>query len=803
MIERELPGCHLYKPEFEVYDSVEDCYMARPQLLRQLLSLLPAEKSDTAPQHILVLGGCGMGKTTLLRLFADAVRFDTQINQRWLPISLPEEQYNVIGLADFWRNCLNGLVSSLCLSGQDNQAQTLYRDMDGLGKGNESGLLDLLLIEARRTNKALVLLIDNLEHLLERLEKVHRVFFEVLQCHPELMVIGACSYQFKDGYLNYAVSENLFTVFELDRLNENDIRTTVKQIAERENNPNIAGFLAERPTRLNNLLDLSGGNPRTTMLLYPLVTLASNGDLLSSLERLLDHITPWYKARLINLTTSCQQLIDVLACNWNPVSEKHIADRLSWNQDKVAQELVQLQRHAYIRQVQSSEKVPCFYIGERFFNIWYLARISQNLVSGPNWIVCVLSCFFTPEELENHARQHLLVPPANYHDVRYTLALAAAVKIPAMSNALEHVVLRALIDKQADPHKINQLFDRHASHSCSPDKMKCIRDRIAMRKKLVKVLSDTDLMVASFCECFLGSPSFSEADRLAIIANAETLSPGRWVMLDQYLEDEAKRWRKALGSHSASLYRSIESGEMQSLIDTQGAESAAEHWQEPVLAAISWEAWISRNDKVSQQHALYTEDIYLRAIESDTELAILWDNLGNLLHLHLNRSDEAARAYRRAIDISNNPASYNNLAWLLYRQDRAFNEAIRLAKQAVKMDPTNPYSIHTLAALLVRDNDLATATPYIRSFIEHGGEEFHSSVWPDTLVLFHEIVKTGSADEALVILKESGSGDRWRPLREALTAIACNNPRHVRSIPTEIRGHTREILGCLIADNPT
>lgn len=64
---------------------------------------------------------------------------------------------------------------------------------------------------------------------------------------------------------------------------------------------------------------------------------------------------------------------------------------------------------------------------------------------------------------------------------------------------------------------------------------------------------------------------------------------------------------------------------------------------------------------------------------------------------------KAEAAYREALSIDDhNGRAYNNLAFLLAEQSNSLDEAVRLARQAMLLEPTNPMAIDTLGFALLQ-----------------------------------------------------------------------------------------------------
>jgi hypothetical protein len=99
----------IYNPALLKKEDLIRGFVARQPLLDRLLDELRREQPGSTPQHQLIIGQRGFGKTTLLRRLAFAVQDDAGLTAAWMPLVFPEEQYNVAGLADFWLNCVDAL----------------------------------------------------------------------------------------------------------------------------------------------------------------------------------------------------------------------------------------------------------------------------------------------------------------------------------------------------------------------------------------------------------------------------------------------------------------------------------------------------------------------------------------------------------------------------------------------------------------------------------------------------------------------------------------------------------------------
>lgn len=106
-----LHRLRVYNPSRMTDQEITLLFAVREEILQRLLADLSGEVPDSRPQHHLLVGQRGMGKTTLLLRIAAALR-TTPLRDRFIPLSFAEEQYTIDRLSQFWLNCLDSLADS-------------------------------------------------------------------------------------------------------------------------------------------------------------------------------------------------------------------------------------------------------------------------------------------------------------------------------------------------------------------------------------------------------------------------------------------------------------------------------------------------------------------------------------------------------------------------------------------------------------------------------------------------------------------------------------------------------------------
>jgi tetratricopeptide (TPR) repeat protein len=387
-----LHGVAVYNPRLWSDQELKDYFVVRQEVLENLLTAL---RQETRPHRILV-GQRGMGKSTLLRRLALAVEEDEELRLRWLPLTFPEEQYNVSSLADLWRNCLDSLCDRWENQGKSGKANTLENKIDTLA---DEDTLSSLLAEADKTGQGFLLLIDNLDLILDRLKEEQADLLRILEEEPRLLLLAA-SVRKLEGPFAKIPSDRL------DKISFEEMQNMLRKIAELGGKKeHIQNLLEHNRPRIRTLYELTGGNPRTIVLLY--TVLAPDGDVRSDLEGLLDLVTPLYKARFEELSPQGQQVMDALAMHWHPMTARQAADSLDWDINLTSSQLHRLVQQGLVDKVPPVDKRTTFQIDERFFNIWYLMRASRRVRRKFMHLVYFLKLLYTDEEMEAQGRRLL------------------------------------------------------------------------------------------------------------------------------------------------------------------------------------------------------------------------------------------------------------------------------------------------------------------------------------------------------------------------------------------------------------
>lgn len=727
----------LYNPRLWNANEVRAYYVARPVLLDRIVDDLKREDANNRPQHRLIVGLRGMGKSTLLRRLAVAVEDDAQLNASWLPLSFPEEQYNVASLSDFWLNCLDALSDLLESRGQTAESAKLDAEVEQLDRKDGEGALCALLRTAGTLQRRLLLLVDNIDLVFERIKTEDWKLREALQAHPEILIVGASAKVLEDTYNYQAAFYDFFKIDELRGLTEAEMRETIVNLARLNKADHIIERIDADPARLRVLHTLTGGNPRTAVLLYGVLLKGIDGDVRSDLEGLLDEVTPLYKARFEELPPQSQQLLDKLALHWHPASAAVLTKQLGWKVNLVSAQLDRLIGAGIVEKVKAPKsKRLNFQIGERFFNIWYLMRTSRRLRRRLIWLVECLRGLYSNAELQAIAKQRMAQVDNDIRDAETLVALSDALDDKAYKRALIDRTLE-LLHSDTTQIVISELFDFEGEDKEIQQRHALIEVRQQVNHALNTLAKDK-----AHCEIstLLETSIMSSAEYAKLKVALDEKTPAEFSEIaTRYLSKSAQLGTKAFGIKLTRLLASAtQSGLMNDIEDREGAAAFSIRKGEPCLIAL---IRILKSES-GRKRIRWQEADCNTVLSFDDSGYVPWISLSTSLALQ-NNNARAVHAANKALSIDGLPVSlaFAPIAVLLAARD--VNWPASMATLLTRFDPANSDNWE----LLPQVAGMAYSTGEIRKLLDLWDTTFPNG----ELLPFREALNAASHNDASLL----------------------------------------------------
>ncbi len=421
-----------YNPALLDIDELVRSFVARGELLELILGDL----RENRRVHRLLLGQRGMGKTTLLRRVAAEVARDPVLTQRWMALTFPEEQYNVVTLSDFWANCLDAAADSLQAAGDRAGAERIDEALASLPSEEDARAAYALehLRALANAGKRLLLCVDNLQQVLGRLREHEQWALRRVLSETDALALLAASPALPEPAADYGAA--FYDFLQLTRLDALDFDAAIRMLdalAMQVDAPAVRAVVQSRPARLHSLHVLAGGNPRTLVMLFDLLKASPGEDTQRLLELLVDRATPLYKARFEELAEQAQVVLGALALHWHPATAAQLAEATRLDVNTVSTQLSRLHRDGLVLKVEiAGEARTGFLVAERFFNIWYLMRASRRLRGRVLGFARCLEAIYDEDGLRVLALRALQTPV----EPDWTAALSTVVRDLSLKRAL-------------------------------------------------------------------------------------------------------------------------------------------------------------------------------------------------------------------------------------------------------------------------------------------------------------------------------------------------------------------------------
>jgi tetratricopeptide (TPR) repeat protein len=786
----------VYNPQSLSREEAIAQFHARQALYRSLLDLL----REARPSHVLLIGTRGMGKTTLLQRIRFGVEESPDLNCRYLVLSFPEEQYNVNRLHHFLLNTVDALADTL---EQIGDTRTLAQVEDFVSscarvppEEIEAKVPKFLGEVGERLHRGFLLLVDNADRLFETIEDREQWRLrEILSSRSDLTFFGATT-QASDGI--YGPTRAFYEFFKVSRLTPlslEEVKSLLLRLSDAVEDKSEPGTVRQRmqdwldsdPARLRTLVQLTGGNPRTTVLLFHLVLDGLEGGAREYLEQLLDQCTPNYKGRIDDLPPQAQQVLDAIALRWDPATAHEIAEVTGLETGAVSTQLTRLVRQGILEKVDLGDSKRALYqVAERFFNIWYLMRASRRVRTRLRWFVEFLRVFYDSGELDNIAWERMnRLRGAGWGGQRdFENLFAFVIASGENTSKFEEFLRRECPDRERD---WAPFFASVAVSECAEDSL---TEEFVRLTRAVNAAKDEAKAAQSYLDTLRQRLDLvTEGERLA--RELVSKSPGSvdaLLVLSAILSLHRNYGREAEATLREAIQLNREDARPWAILGhhlTGVAErrpEAEEFFRRAAILTDHAANWAILGIYLSSESGREAdaETVLRRALQIDPTCVVAWLFLGKVL----GDTYEADEALRRVTDLDPGDSDgWALLAALQTRGRRPWDEVQASLESAVQADTSNPKLWRALGlsyALTGKPNDAEEA---FRKSIELRGDT--ETIRTLGVFLFCE---QGKADEGIQYLRQAIQPDRSDSLSRGVAQVilaACLGQNEPGDSPAE------------------
>ena len=760
--------------------------VAREHLLDNAIESLRGSVDRKSKSHLLFIGPRGIGKTHLLSCIEDAVQSDETLGASVVIVRFPEESNRTLSFADF-------LIGMCGILKEVLEDEPLWTDLFAAVETEEDDarvadtLVPKIREENRRRGRTLLVMLENLGEILGRqirdkndIASLRKFFMADNGC----LLLATAPLHF-DGITD--IGQPFYDFFDIQIIENLSFEETVEVIRlnlEWEKRKDILDTLEDMRPRLRALYQMTGGNPRLTMMLYELIAHESVTSVQDQFHLLLDRISPFYQGRLNDLPPGQRALLECLASMRDQEkTPAAIAARMRMSQQETSSLLKRLSDAHYLRIAPHprDRRSRLYTIREGFFDIWLAMNLSRGARNRLPFLLEFFSLFYPSIAAREDKRRQLrtkLLEEGSV-DAERTLDYLSEVgdegeratakfdmaRIYARRGDVEQAVSYVLEAAPLAGDGVSRSIARIVNSTFSaPDYLSEIEEMIAcwemhrsgeleefahrlaeMGEKLtLRTFSEARLAFLRDTLESVGSSEARIAQRLKIAAVLMDLA--RW-------EESEEQQRHALAEATAS------------------ANAKLVAWASNELAQL-----LQRTNRLGE-----AEPLMRRALEIDEAafgkqhptVAIGLNNLAQVLQA-TNRIEEAEPLMRRALEIDKaafgeqDPTvaiGLNNLAQVLQATNR-IEEAEPLMRRALEIGkaafgeqhPSVAICLNNLAALLRDTNRIEEAEPLMRRALEIDeatlGEQ-HPSVARDLNNLATLLQATNRIEEAEPLMRRA------------------------------------------------
>jgi TPR repeat protein len=402
MSQTDLPK--IYNPANQSRKDLIDNFVVRTQIFEDIFRDIKSSDMKNPVQPYIIQGIRGQGKTTLLLRLAYEVEADINLNTWLIPIVFREEEYQIRKLFKLWERIAEYLQEKQGFENLRKEMESFEYDDD-----YEEKCFNLLEIKLTENGKKIIVFIDNIGDILNKLNKKEqqRLREILIQC-AEIRIIGASSVSLERDFNYKSPFYELFRMPVLKGLSQEETKTLMLNLGDRYNRERVRKIVEEQPGRLEALRRMTGGVIRTIVILFQIFIDDENGKAFLDLERILDEVTPLYKHRMDSLSPQQQEIVEIIALNWDAISAKEISAKIKEQSKAISSQLKLLERDHLIEQQKTNTKNHLYRLSERFFNIWYLMRHGGKKEENKvRFLVEFLIGWCDSNELENRAIKHI------------------------------------------------------------------------------------------------------------------------------------------------------------------------------------------------------------------------------------------------------------------------------------------------------------------------------------------------------------------------------------------------------------
>lgn len=383
----------LYTPSLMSPERLEQLFVAREDVLDDLVRRIETSATSSSRRHRLLVGRRGAGKTHLMALAAHRARQLPGFGDTFLLSWLPEDPWVVDDVDDLLRLVLDHLDPAAEWDRTHDPEQALLRTADG---------------------RPVVVLMENLDQILEAIGRPGQQRLRRLLESERTLLLLATTTQLSHDLVDESVPfHGFFDTSPLEPFTVDEAREQLTAIARERGDDALAEYLSTREgtARLRTVTHLAGGQPRIWSLLSGAMDVAGLDDVVSLLLPKIDELTPYYQEQLARLSPQQRKVVRHLGEANHACSVKDIATATGIAERTIGRTVRDLVARGWLSEVDSpllqyvDGRLTYYELAEPLARVVFQVKLARG--EPVELLVDFLRAWFDIDELAGSNSEHL------------------------------------------------------------------------------------------------------------------------------------------------------------------------------------------------------------------------------------------------------------------------------------------------------------------------------------------------------------------------------------------------------------
>lgn len=339
-----------FTPSMMPPETLQAMLVQRGPLLKRTVDSVVHSVKTTAKHHHLFVGPRGIGKTHLISLIHHQISQSPAVQSKALIAWMREEEWGVTSFMELILRILRTLDQTYPELGIDAQTQALYEL--SIAQAEEQATQILL---QTLGDKTLVILLENLDDLFDQLKPTSQKQLRALiQNHPQFVLVATTPSLFTAVTSQNSPFYGFFDIDPLEELSFEEVVELLEKIALERGDNGLATFIqsTEGRARIRAVHHLAEGNPRIYIIFAQFLTQEALDELVQAFMHTLDELTPYYQARMKELSGQQRKIVEYLVHYRGAATVKQIAKSCFITQQVCSGQLKQLREKRTVRSIE-------------------------------------------------------------------------------------------------------------------------------------------------------------------------------------------------------------------------------------------------------------------------------------------------------------------------------------------------------------------------------------------------------------------------------------------------------------------